>query len=523
VDENKIIRELRSLGFEELELLIDKVSSFDSVREILYQANLIIFSSSSINHKKRLALLTSINKVSLDYDIAFCIAHSLTLSIKVSKELGIHKNLIKDSHKVIKLWKDILDQPLAINGLIFAYIDLGLIFSDFNLNSLAIKYLNKAESLLSECSDDYYPFIKLYVAYAVVYGRLKKNKKVDECYKKVVNIAKSKKDSLTLIPIFNNTASEFIKNKKYEDAKKRCLEALRISDQNKENIYKPHIHNTLGVAYLETGSYKRSELYFKKSLDGFKIMNTINMVPEVLYNIGQVFYSDNKYSEALIFLKDALEKSNVIKKYSLSIKIAKKISEIYKHNKNQDLYLKSIKILNNILEKQIKSKERIFSDTNVSALKHLSDEFDLSLRMHKDLHLKMNIESNKRKLATETLISVSEKDFLNNIIKLLSDGEFESKKIAKLCKRRIKHTKDWDLFLKLFNDIHPKFNQYIISKCPSITESELRVCNLVKMGFSTLEVADILSITKRGVEQHRYRIRKKINIESDLTIFLLSI
>tara|TARA_B100000902_G_C27209821_1_gene863709 strand:- start:1112 stop:1243 length:132 start_codon:yes stop_codon:yes gene_type:complete len=43
------------------------------------------------------------------------------------------------------------------------------------------------------------------------------------------------------------------------------------------------------------------------------------------------------------------------------------------------------------------------------------------------------------------------------------------------------------------------------------------------MGFSTLEVADILSITKRGVEQHRYRIRKKINIKSDLTIFLLSI
>ena len=62
--------------------------------------------------------------------------------------MGLQNNLIKDSHKAIELWKDILDQPLAINGLIFAYIDLGLIFSDFNLNSLALNYIKKEDILL---------------------------------------------------------------------------------------------------------------------------------------------------------------------------------------------------------------------------------------------------------------------------------------------------------------------------------------------------------------------------------------
>ena len=77
--------------------------------------------------------------------------------------------------------------------------------------------------------------------------------------------------------------------------------------------------------------------------------------------------------------------------------------------------------------------------------------------------------------------------------------------------------------MKLFNDIHPQFNKYIIGKCSDITESELRVCNLIKMNFSSSEIAEILSVSIRGVEQHRYRIKKKLNLKSDLTIFIQSL
>ena len=139
MNSQKIIKELRELRLKDLDSLISNISSYDSYNEVLYQANQIIFQSSSINHKSRLLLLKKADKLSSKYNLVFCKAHNLTLSIKVSKELGLQNNLIKDSHKAIELWKDILDQPLAINGLIFAYIDLGLIFSDFNLNSLALK------------------------------------------------------------------------------------------------------------------------------------------------------------------------------------------------------------------------------------------------------------------------------------------------------------------------------------------------------------------------------------------------
>ena len=43
------------------------------------------------------------------------------------------------------------------------------------------------------------------------------------------------------------------------------------------------------------------------------------------------------------------------------------------------------------------------------------------------------------------------------------------------------------------------------------------------MNFSTIEITEILAITRRGVEQHRYRIKKKLKLKTDLTVFLQSI
>ena len=519
MNSQKIIRELRELKLKDLDPLISNISSYESYNQVLYQVNQIIFQSSSINHKSRLSLLKKADKLSSKYNLVFCKAHNLTLSIKVSKELGLQNNLIKDSHKAIELWKDILDQPLAINGLIFAYIDLGLIFSDFNLNSLALKYLNKAESLIPECSEKYYPSIKLYVAYTVV---VKDSKKM-AYNKKVIDMAKSKKDSMTLIPVLINIANGLIKNRKYNDAKKKCLEALEISDNNNESIYKPHIYKALGTIFLNKNKYKESIDFFNKSLSGFENMNSVKMIPGVLCDVGKVLIKQGEHDQAIDIFNKSLILSQEIKNYDLDARILKELSKLYKLNKDQRGYLKAINNLNSVLEKQIKNKEKVFSDTNANALQHLSKEFDLSLRKHKDLQLKIDIESKKRKLTTEALLSVSEREFLNNIISGLSSQELDNKKILKLCKNRISNTKDWNIFMKLFNDIHPKFNQYIIKKCPTITETELRICNLIKMSFSTLEITDILSVSKRGVEQHRYRIRKKLELSTDLTIFLQSL
>ena len=46
---------------------------------------------------------------------------------------------------------------------------------------------------------------------------------------------------------------------------------------------------------------------------------------------------------------------------------------------------------------------------------------------------------------------------------------------------------------------------------------------MIKLGLTALEIANILSISLRGIQQHRYRIKKKIDSKVNLTSFIRSI
>ena len=160
MNKQSIIQELDESNITNLEPLKSEIQSLKSIKDILYNANISVFQSSEINHNERFKFLNKLNRFAVEANEDFCIAHNLTLTIKVAKELGKLKNLIRDSHKSIELWKRVLQENLAINGLIFSYTDLSLLYCDNKLYNLSLTYLKKGESLLSDCEDDYFPYIK---------------------------------------------------------------------------------------------------------------------------------------------------------------------------------------------------------------------------------------------------------------------------------------------------------------------------------------------------------------------------
>ncbi len=58
-----------------------------------------------------------------------------------------------------------------------------------------------------------------------------------------------------------------------------------------------------------------------------------------------------------------------------------------------------------------------------------------------------------------------------------------------------------------------------------MTANELKLCTYLRMNLSTKEIAQLLNISVRGVEISRYRLRKKlgINTETNLFDFLINI
>ncbi|WP_165750030.1 tetratricopeptide repeat protein [Cellulophaga sp. Z1A5H] len=84
---------------------------------------------------------------------------------------------------------------------------------------------------------------------------------------------------------------------------------------------------------------------------------------------------------------------------------------------------------------------------------------------------------------------------------------------------------EWDEFMILFQEIHPEYIQKINKLVTgSLSPSELRLSILLRLNLSSKEIASILRLTPDSVRVSRYRLRKKLPIDSkqELSAFLHS-
>ena len=119
------------------------------------------------------------------------------------------------------------------------------------------------------------------------------------------------------------------------------------------------------------------------------------------------------------------------------------------------------------------------------------------------------------------------KSELNNIIKNVKDSDAvnELKRMIKVLSNDEKLDEDWEHFAAHFDKVHSDFIVKLKDEYPGMTANELKLCTYLRMNLSTKEIAQLLNISVRGVEISRYRLRKKlgINTETNLFDFLINI
>ncbi|MCJ7934257.1 MAG: Two component regulator three Y domain-containing protein [Chryseobacterium sp.] len=81
------------------------------------------------------------------------------------------------------------------------------------------------------------------------------------------------------------------------------------------------------------------------------------------------------------------------------------------------------------------------------------------------------------------------------------------------------------VFFEKFQVFFPHFIPNILEINPNLIYSELYFCALIKLDFDTKKIAQCTNNSIRAVESKKYRIRKKLNISSEINInsFLLKI
>ncbi len=75
-------------------------------------------------------------------------------------------------------------------------------------------------------------------------------------------------------------------------------------------------------------------------------------------------------------------------------------------------------------------------------------------------------------------------------------------------------------FMPLFMTTDSFFVNKIRELCPKINDTELEVCALVKLGLTTKEIAIATNSTYKAIESIKYRVRKKMNLDSSINLML---
>lgn len=78
---------------------------------------------------------------------------------------------------------------------------------------------------------------------------------------------------------------------------------------------------------------------------------------------------------------------------------------------------------------------------------------------------------------------------------------------------------EWQNFTKHFDKVQSDFIVELKALHPTITKNELKLCAFLRMNLTTKEIAQLMNISVRGVEISRYRLRKKLGITSDTSLF----
>jgi DNA-binding CsgD family transcriptional regulator len=110
---------------------------------------------------------------------------------------------------------------------------------------------------------------------------------------------------------------------------------------------------------------------------------------------------------------------------------------------------------------------------------------------------------------------------LAHVMKGISNpqAEAELKKIIKSISEEDKMDREWENFTLHFDKVHSDFISALKEKHPGLTNNEIKLCAYLRMNLTTKEIAQLMNISVRGVEVGRYRLRKKLELPTEVSLF----
>lgn len=301
-----------------------------------------------------------------------------------------------------------------------------------------------------------------------------------------------------LVLIYTYWGDIYVELSYLEKSEELYKKALEISNKHKSHLdFSPLIHEKLASLYAKKGAYEKAfaSQQIGKNLDA-QFFDSRSETNQPLMEIKDEFRVEKERQERLI-QKQRLEQLEQEDEISLLQRIILLGALIF------TLIIAVLYVM------QIRAKHKIEKEL-------IRRNKELEIQKGKEL-----LELKNKELATSALQLVEKDEFLKEIKTKLKgdDGKLKTNEINRVLKSiSSSNQNNWEEFKLRFTSVNEAFYKTVTTKYPKLTQSDQKICALIKLNFSSKEMARLLGISVESVHTTRYRLRKKMGLDRSVNL-----
>lgn len=271
------------------------------------------------------------------------------------------------------------------------------------------------------------------------------------------------------------------------------------------------IKNNLSKAEIDKWSHEQLYIFseLEKVYQNPLHINTQYLQQATLhYNLGHYKEAITYLAKAFRFFSTYLDNTNYLylhytaaKIYSAMSKDNQNLNGLYKITRHWD---KALDISQKQKSEQLKTRvEKLTKEHELEKEKIKASQLQKELKMT-SLHLqeKINTLDELKKYVN----SLKKTDYQMGKLILTISNKIESIKVSE---------EERSVLMHKIDNSDVDFARKLAEKHPSLSALEVRMCGLFKTGMNNKELSKLFGLSDRSYEQHRYRIKKKMNLSAD--------
>lgn len=442
-----------------------------------------------------------------------------------------------------KLWEALLLSDTSKNDSIKVYVyrDIGRHYSYYRRKDKALHFLNLSlnlrKKLVEQKRFNKNDLINGYLSFVATFREFNDFKSsqvyLDSCATYLNNTVRNRDKAF-----FNFEYGVLLNHqKKYKEALLHFDKSLNWFSE-KLPAYRVIINTYKGDSYRALNDFSKGESYYLKALELSEVYNAHkDFTPLIFERLSDLYLAVGNKDKAFNSLQSAkkLDKLYFDSRSVINLPLLEIQDEFLNEKKRQSIALKEQRIRELEQEEQVVFLERLLLFGLIIFLILFGILFINSIRAkHKTekaiLKKKRELEAQKNK----ELIELKNKELATSVIKLIEKDTFIDKLKNKLSKGKgdidrneakqiinsisINNLENWNEFETRFVSINKKFYNKLTKKFPELTANDQRLCALVKLNFSSKEIAKLLNMSNESVHTTRSRLRKKLKLSRDVNL-----